>query len=198
MIQPLIHSDAVISDCKTYLYRLDRAWGTGERLGWCMLNPSKAGREINDPTVIRCVGYTRAAGYDGMTAFNLYARRATDPYELVDDTLDNVGPRYWDYIEDILREVSAVVCAWGANVIATDRAGTVTRAIQRMYPAMPLLCLGTTLAGAPRHPLYLPLTATLEPYTPGAVGTGYQLHDTVAASSRGTTTSTAPAGDPVV
>jgi hypothetical protein len=164
-IPPLTHSDAVISDCKTYRYRLDRVWGPGERLGWCMLNPSKAGREVNDPTVVRCAGFTKDAGYDGMTVFNLYARRATDPNDLVDDTLDNVGPRYWDYIEDILREVSAVVCAWGANIIATDRARIVTRSIQRMYPALPLLCLGTTKAGAPRHPLYLPLRTELVAYT---------------------------------
>lgn len=140
-----------------------------------MLNPSTAGKEVNDPTVVRCVGFTKAAGYDGMSAFNLYARRATDPYDLVDDTLDNVGPRYWDHVEDILREVSAVVCAWGANPLAVDRSTLVVRAITRMYPEMPLLCLGTTKAGAPRHPLYLPLATTLEPYT-----------------------SNAPAGDPVV
>ena len=161
----LLASDAVISVCGTYRYRLDRVWGPGDRLGWCLLNPSVAGKEVNDPTVVRCVGFTKAAGYDGMSVFNLYARRATDPYDLVDDSLDNVGPRYWDYVEDVLREVSAVVCAWGANIMATDRAQVVLATITRMYPAMPLLCLGTTKSGAPRHPLYLPLTSTLRPYT---------------------------------
>lgn len=165
MIQPLTRSDAVISFCGSYRYRLDRVWGPGERLGWCMLNPSTAGKEVNDPTVVRCVGFTRAAGYDGMSVFNLYARRATDPDQLLDSTLDHVGPAYWDYVEDVLREVSAVVCAWGANIMATDRARVVAATITRMYPELPLLCLGTTKHGAPRHPLYLPLAATLVPYT---------------------------------
>jgi hypothetical protein len=130
-----------------------------------MLNPSVAGKEINDPTVIRCVGFTRAAGYDGMSAVNLYARRSTDPSMLADTSLDHVGPEYWDYLEDVWREVSAVVCAWGANPVAVERADVVIGTMRRMYPAMPLLCLGTTKAGAPRHPLYLPLSAELIPYT---------------------------------
>lgn len=168
-IQPLTKSDAALSFCGTYRYRLDRVWGTGERLGWCLLNPATAGRETNDPTTIRAAGFSRANGYDGMSVVNLYARRTTDPYQLNDDTLDHAGPEYWDYIEDVWREVSAVVCAWGANPLAVQRADVVIGTMRRMYPVMPLLCLGTTKAGAPRAPLYLPLSTELVPYTHAGV-----------------------------
>lgn len=33
---------AVLSLCGTYRYELRRTWGTGETVGWVMLNPSTA------------------------------------------------------------------------------------------------------------------------------------------------------------
>jgi len=47
-----------------------------------------------------------------------------------------------------------VIAAWGAHPLAREE--------WRTLPDIALRCLGTTKSGAPKHPLYLPATATLE------------------------------------
>lgn len=153
-------SEAVLSGDEVYRYRLTRIWGTGTRIAvWIMLNPSTADAFRTDPTWTRCICFTRAWGLDGATAVNLHALRATDPAELARH-LDPVGPANDQFIRDAAVTASVVVAAWGAHPSAASRAAAVTGA------GYPLRCLGVTKAGHPRHPLYVPGTATLVDYAP--------------------------------
>ena len=145
---------AVLSECGTYRYRLERAWSDDPRDVWLMLNPSTADATLDDPTIRRCVGFSRRWGAGGIVVANLYALRATDPAEL-ERHPDPVGPANDAHIADVVqhawRDGARIVCAWGAHPFAASRALDVAEGLRDMLP----VCLGTTRSGAPRHPLYV-------------------------------------------
>lgn len=145
---------AVISDCDLYRYRLFRRWRQEDRGGvlFIMLNPSTADDSVDDPTIRRCTGFTKAWGYGGFEVVNLFAFRATEPDELLNAD-DPIGPENDEHIRDALAYSDFVVCAWGAHKMAESRAAAVLRII-REQDRVPH-CLGVTKSGAPKHPLYI-------------------------------------------
>lgn len=161
-----IMSTAAISDCGTYRYQLTRAWAPGPCDVWIMLNPSTADAEIDDPTIRRCVGFSRGWGSGSLVVVNLFALRATDPEALVRHP-DPIGPENDRHIE--LAAAGAhhhggrVIAAWGAHRMAEYRAWDVHRVVRRQGP---LVALGVTKQGAPRHPLYVKGDASLQPWRP--------------------------------
>jgi len=59
-----------------YRYHLWRTWDeTRPRLLWVMLNPSTADGETDDPTVRRCIGFSKGWGYGSIEIVNLFAYR---------------------------------------------------------------------------------------------------------------------------
>ena len=58
---------------------LTRRWAEGPPLVVCMLNPSTADAEEDDPTIRRCVGFAKRDGFAALEVVNLFAFRATDP-----------------------------------------------------------------------------------------------------------------------
>lgn len=154
--------DALISDDGVYRYTLSRWWDRApgwQRTPpavWIMLNPSTADALVDDATTRRVMGFTRSWGFSGAVVLNLFALRARNPRRLV-EAPDPVGPRNDRIIRDATPAAGVVVAGWGAHPLAVDRAAQVRELI-----AQPLMCLGRTKAGHPRHPLYLPHTATLE------------------------------------
>ena len=75
-----VSSHAVYSDCERYRYSLTRVWDvSGPRVGFVMLNPSKATEMQNDPTVERCERRARHLGYGAFQVTNIFAWRETDP-----------------------------------------------------------------------------------------------------------------------
>lgn len=128
---------------------------------FCMLNPSKADERRRDPTVERCRGFAMSLGCSLLMVANLYAWRATDKDQLcvVDDP---VGPDNDEAIRVAAAAADLVVVGWGdgpAKLDITPRARQVVELIGR-----PALCLGTTEAGMPRHPLYIPGAFEPVPY----------------------------------
>lgn len=152
-ILPPCNRTAVFSRCGRYRYVLGRRWcWDAGQVVWIMLNPSKADDAGDDPTIRRCMSFSQAWGYGGMTVVNLYALRATEPKELV-DAADPVGPDNDAYVAETCAasEAGAVVAAWGAHPLARARAGDVLSIAGR-----DINCLGLTGSGYPRHPLYVP------------------------------------------
>lgn len=148
---------AVLSDCGTYRYELTRRWNcTQGRVGWVMLNPSTADSEVDDPTIRRCVAFARAWGYGGIVVRNLFALRATDPRELRSHP-EPVGQFNDQYLKRCSDD-ALTVAAWGAYGGLNDRAAAAV-AVLRFYGTN-LHHLGLTKGGHPRHPLYLPASAT--------------------------------------
>ncbi len=146
-----------------YRYVLNRSWGDeyddrwrfydpSKRIAWVMLNPSTADDVTDDPTIRRCIGFSKRWGFGSLTVANLFARRCTRPVHLSDPG-DPVGPRNDEVLRSVLTSCETVVAAWGAHKLARPR----VRALLEMAvdAGVHLSCLGTTKDGAPRHPLYV-------------------------------------------
>ena len=93
-------------------------------------------------------------------AANLFGLRSTDPKGLL-STPDPVGPDNDQIVEASIARAALVVVGWGAFPVAADRA----RRVVELAGGKPLHCLGTTKDGHPRHPLYLPGSAELQPWS---------------------------------
>lgn len=117
------------------------------------LNPSTADAEQDDPTIRRCIGFAKEWGYGELLMGNLFAFRATNP-AIMAAADDPIGPDNDMWLNELAEEASLVIAAWGAHPIATSRAQQVVETLDDVK------CLGVTKGGHPRHPLYLPKTAT--------------------------------------
>src|ERR1043165_6085803 len=164
-------SYADLSPCGTYRYVLGRAWlarGVDDpeyqRVLWVMLNPSTADAHVDDPTIRKCIGFSRRMSLDALEVVNLYALRATDPRELRRhrDGADIVGPENDGAIVKAARRATLVITAWGdgAKHGLPDR----PRRGLELLAGFPTFCLGRTQSGEPRHPLMLGYDTELEAY----------------------------------
>ncbi len=138
-------------------YVLRRGWGFGCGAGvvnFIMLNPSTADDVFDDPTIRRCVGFSKRWGYDGLVVTNLCAYRATDPKELISlaktDRALAIGE---ENDEHLIREAATahlVVCAWGDNCDAVLHRDLDVVAQLRQYD---LFCIRKSAKGNPVHPV---------------------------------------------
>ena len=140
-----------------YRYRLHRAiggsmFGPGGTVLFCMCNPSTATATQDDPTIRRCMGFARDWGHERLAVVNLFAARATDPRDML-RVYDPVGPENDSAIMDEAIGASAIVVAWGEHGCHDGRGAAVLRMLQEAGP--PVLALGLTATGQPRHPLYV-------------------------------------------
>jgi hypothetical protein len=161
---------AILSPDDLYRYRLWRIWDDDRApTAFLMLNPSTADATLDDPTIRRCVGFAKRWGSGGIVVVNLFARRATDPAELLEhDRADVVGPDNDEHLRAVFRTVDSVVCAWGAHpVVRRNRVGEVLSLIP---PGVEVSCLGTTKDGHPKHPLYLRADTERVPFRGGSNG----------------------------
>lgn len=157
-----MNKSAEISKDGLYRYTLTRKWEhSSTALSIVMLNPSTADADLDDPTIRRCIGFSKSHGYGGIQVVNLYAYRATNP-KVLKTVTDPVGPENDAWLTRVLKYSAywqaPVLCAWGANAASerVDRFLDLAQDIadqSGIYPG--LVHLGLTKAGAPRHPLYI-------------------------------------------
>ena len=143
---------------------------------YCGYNPSTADETVDDPTIRRELHFGRRVGGTFMVKVNMFDFRSTDPknigqielpgkvdksrtqiYHVPRDTKDNM---------DLIRELGNLVHAAAGTCIAawgSPKGYKDTKARAKMLHNIlistnefPWWCLGTTGAGYPRHPLYLP------------------------------------------
>ena len=133
-----------------YRYRLGRWWAPGPRAAFVMLNPNRADATSDDPTIRRCISFARRWACGSVEVVNLFGYRTRDPRDLL-RVADPVGPDNDRHLLDAISAADLVVCAWGGSRAAARRAGRARDLLGRRE----LRCLGRTLSGAPRHPLYL-------------------------------------------
>ncbi len=148
---------------------LTRRWQKeGARVCWVMLNPSTADASADDPTLRRCIHFSRSWGYGGLVVVNLYPFRTPDPRELRrlaawekhgpdyatrDDMLSNAQVVRRTALQ-VEREGGIVVAAWGAGAWDEGWVEHVVEQLERDVAHPPTLyCLGVTSSGAPKHPL---------------------------------------------
>lgn len=159
---------AAVFDCKarTYRYLLTRIWDPSTPpVVFLMLNPSTADALEDDATIRRLAhpksGFARRMGAGGLVVVNLFALCSTNPRALRHHA-DPVGPLNDVFIRRATAGASVVVAAWGAAGVEHGRGARVVETL--LARGVELQCLGMTSTGQPRHPLYLPGDAVLEPY----------------------------------
>jgi hypothetical protein len=128
-----------------------------------MLNPSVADAMNDDPTIRRCIGFSRDWDCGKLVVLNLFAFRATNPADLKRAD-DPVGPENREWFERTLRPTHAgpVICAWGVHGIFRDQDWTVMGWLAEL--GVRPVVFGMTRDGHPKHPLYLPKTAQMIPF----------------------------------
>lgn len=164
---PMAHAE--ISPCGLYRYTLERRWARGPAALWVMLNPSTADARVDDRTITRCIDFSQELGYGGLLVGNLFALRATYPSELLTHP-DPVGPENEAWLERLIRGAGVLIAGWGAHPFVMRRPHLVERFLALVARAgnPPVMCLGRTRAGAPKHPLYLPSGTPLVPWIEAA------------------------------
>lgn len=125
---------------------------------FCLLNPSVADAERDDPTARRMRAFARREGFRRWGVVNLFALVSTEPTGLL-APVDAVGPRNDEMLAQAVTEAmfgGTLVVGWGAltgrlAALASSR----IRALRNVAIDLPVRCLGTTRDGSPRHPLYV-------------------------------------------
>lgn len=177
---------ATISADGLYRYRLWREWrqtstptknwdwmkeddgktivkdGAGKPVGspksvlWVMLNPSTADGKKDDPTIRKCVKFSKTWGYDRMEVVNLFAYRATKPNVILSmggrEGFDPVGDRNQMNVERAVSIAGLIILAWGTNGSHLGQDQTMLGWLDQKIK----LCrvLAVTKDGHPKHPLY--------------------------------------------
>lgn len=145
---------------KLYRYALWRLWSNiaaPRYVLWVMLNPSTADETQDDPTIRRCVQFSKDWGYDGLCVCNLFAFRATDPADMK-AAADPVGDDNDYWIARVSTDAALIVAAWGEHGIWQNR----ERAVRLLLPNLHFLSLNKS--GQPAHPLYLGGKLTPKPF----------------------------------
>lgn len=147
-----VRGSAVLSPCEQYRYVLEREWDAGLPVVlFIALNPSTADAANDDATVRRCIGFARTWGFGKLVIANLFALRSSDPSVLVGH-VDPIGPGNDEWLVRLSSSYDLTIAAWGVHGVVRDRAAEVLPKLRDPHH------LGLTLAGHPRHPLYLPAT----------------------------------------
>ena len=143
-----IKKSAVFSSCRKYRYSLTRAWNlTGNYVLFIGLNPSIADELIDDPTLKRCINFTKDWGYGGLIMVNLFAYVSTHPSELKNTKLP-IGKENDKHILKNHQKSQLTVIAWGNDGYLYDRDKEVLAIIDSP------MCLNINKSGQPAHPLY--------------------------------------------
>jgi hypothetical protein len=150
----------LFSPCRTYRYTLWRQLDAS-RAGFALfigLNPSTADEQTDDPTIRRCKDFARRWGFGAVCVANLFAFRATRPADLKAAPAP-VGPDNDRWLVRLARTADLVIAAWGMHGSFAGRDLKVAGLLDN-----PLVCLGLTRGGHPRHPLYLRRTTMPTPW----------------------------------
>ncbi len=166
---------ATISPCGKYRYVLWRKFkSVGRKILWIMLNPSTADAVVDDNTIRRLVSFSKREGAAEIVVCNLYAYRATKPQELYrarKSGVDVGGPERMSHIYEQMVSCDLCVVGWG-NTRAAGQSKDLDSGPRRMIEdlkifnkrSVPIMCLGTTKHGHPRHPLFVPANRKLVPF----------------------------------
>lgn len=158
---------AIISPCGRYRYRLERD-GPGEgATAIIMVNPSTADADRDDATIRKLRGFGARYGWGRLIVGNLFAFRATDVRELR-DTSDPVGPKNDDHLFDMMFEADRIVVAWGPVAKQPKLLRARWRQVLNLGLGFDdLRSIGAPAKdGHPCHPLMLPYSRQLQPWSP--------------------------------
>lgn len=144
---------AILSEDGLYRFALCRAVPDPVLNGavlFVMHNPSTADASRDDPTIRRCAHYAFDWGYGHLTVGNVNPTRATKPEDATMPPAEILAQND-EHLASLTIWADLVIAAWGAAapLELTERAFKVITKIR------PMKVLKLTVAGQPRHPLYL-------------------------------------------
>lgn len=155
--------DATFSEDLKRRFDLVRDWrdeiGASQRTAlFVMLNPSKAGKRDDDPTVRKVVGFGRRWGFGRIVVVNLNSIISTDPWQL--PRWSGIDMMNRSVIQGWIGKADMVVAAWGSQPTAICRKIALPELVHlfRQIASVPLYCIGKTKHGAPLHPSRAPYT----------------------------------------
>lgn len=168
----------IFSPCRKYRFTLWREWGDlrkqtsmdlwpekwaenrwGEYVQFIGLNPSTADETLDDPTIRRCIRFTKSWGFGAYCMTNIFAFRATDPNVMKAQEFpkERPGLGLWQndgLISAMARGAGMVIAAWGKHGSHQGRGKEVLEMLMREVPEK-TYALGFNSDGSPKHPLYL-------------------------------------------
>src|SRR5262245_21298308 len=107
---------AVLSQARTYRYRLARVWDSHmPRLGVVGHSWSATNEWRSDRTVRRCIGFARAWGYGGIDIGNLFGLQGGAPGTL-GSAADPIGPDNDAHLAAMCAANDLILLAWGEDV----------------------------------------------------------------------------------
>ena len=158
---------AILSACKAYRYSLSRdICNTGGMvIAYIGINPSTADADIDDHTVRKWFGFAERNNAKRFIVGNAFALRSTDVKGLLDSE-DPIGVDNDKYLSKIIEEADLLVPCWGSRRKTPNALHQRFDDILSMLASSgkPVMCLGTTKSGDPKHPLMLPYSTELVPY----------------------------------
>lgn len=158
----------------SYRYLLSRTTTTLNKrvLLVCMLNPSTADEETNDPTISRVIRLAENGGYGRLLVLNLLAIRATKPADIWLHQ-DPCGEDNWQTWNNSLKELDpeqdTISVAWGRSPKGVNQSSQFIHALTKASCCLklwtsPIMTWVKNLDGSPRHPLYIGAKTELQPY----------------------------------
>ena len=161
---------ATMSKCGGYRYTLWRRWSNVENprvVLWIMINPSTADARKDDPTVKRCIHFSKLWGYDALRIVNIYPLITPDIKECKRFAeWEHNGPDWWardqiyirnfPIVHEHILTAALVMAAWGSKPWADSDIEALLEVEMMDRPIdhqLDLYCLGTTKHGDPKHPL---------------------------------------------
>jgi hypothetical protein len=148
---------AVISPCGQYRYRLERTVAmSGPVYAFFGINPSTADANLDDATVRKWIGFTKAWGGSGFIVGNAFAYRANDVRVLA-TVEDPYGEEIGDYVSDIIDKADILVPCWGnVSKVPPKLQGAFDVLMDALISSgKPVRHFGLTKSGDPKHPLML-------------------------------------------
>lgn len=155
---------AIISDCKKYRYRLSREIDFyGPVYAYFGVNPSTADARLDDQTIRKWIGFTKAFGGSEFIVGNAFAYRATNVRELA-TVVDPVGPGNDLYLDLIISRADILVPCWGSVEKVPLHLRQRFLDVHRMLvdSGKPVKHFGLTANGSFKHPLMLSYQTPLQ------------------------------------
>lgn len=157
----------IFSDDRKHRYTLWRQLDNyQENNPYCVflgLNPSVANEEINDPTITRCMKWTKNMHETAMYMLNIFSMISTDPYVMKIDREPNREENDL-IIKNLTHHQNAkiIILCCGTHGKYLDRLSKISYLLKDVN----LYCFGKNLDGTPKHPLYLSYKTSLKLYKP--------------------------------
>jgi len=131
--------ETTFSHCRKYRYTLWREFECDDIFQpaqffnsfaqFICLNPSTADENNDDPTVRRCIQFSKDWGYGAFCMTNIFGFRATDP-NVMKAQDDPIGCDNTNQIREIAEHAGIIIAAWGRHGFHLYRQAQVLDALQ--------------------------------------------------------------------